>query len=290
MKSLLAFSMGLVVLGSMLTAGGCVSKDEYDKLWAMNRQVNAELEKAKDRLRLLEQEKQTLEGQLADRDRTIKFQADQIAQLTATNKDLTDKIAALNTELAKLGGEQKPLVITALPASLNKLLEDLAKKYSNLLSYDPKTGLVRFKSDMTFDKGSDVVKQEAAAALKELANILNSPEAKPFNAYIAGHTDDIPLKKPDTIAKHHTNWGLSADRAISVVKALADGGVDQPRMAAIGFSKYHPIETNAPGEKGNAANRRVEVWIVPNDLLLSQPTGSTPKKGEVKPGGEDEEG
>lgn len=293
MKSILKVSLGLVVLVGVLSAGGCRTQEEYDQLMAMNRRVNGELEKANDRLRLLEQEKQTLEGQLAERDRTIKYNVDQIALLNAANKDLTDRLTALNAELAKLKGEaQKPIAITALPASLNKALEELAKKFGDLLTYDPKTGMVKFKSDMTFDKGSDAVKQEAVAALKELAKILNSPEAKPFNAYVAGHTDDIPLKKPDTIAKHGTNWGLAAHRAIAVIAELAKGGVDQPRMAGITFSKHHPIEANAAGEKGNAANRRVEIWIVPSDLLLSQPTGTAPKpkSGDSKPGGDDEEG
>ncbi|HUT58755.1 MAG TPA: OmpA family protein, partial [Phycisphaerae bacterium] len=250
--------------------GGCVTKEEYDRLWAMNRKVNDELDKTKDQLRLSELEKQDMNNQLADRDKTITFQADKIANLEGANtllqKDLQDAKARL-AQLAKF-----PLPpLGPLPGALNAALRKLASENAELMEFDEKNGMVKLKSDLTFGKGSVDLKAEAVAALKKLAEILNAEQAKNFSIYIAGHTDDIPLAKPETIREHKTNWGLASHRAIAVVHVLFDAGIDQARMAALGFSKYHPIEPNAPGSKGNPANRRVEIWIVPPSLLLTQP-------------------
>ena len=40
MKNLVVLLAGAALLAGVLSAGGCVSKDEYDKLWAMNRKAN----------------------------------------------------------------------------------------------------------------------------------------------------------------------------------------------------------------------------------------------------------
>jgi chemotaxis protein MotB len=79
---------------------------------------------------------------------------------------------------------------------------------------------------------------------------------------IAGHTDDIPIQKPDTRAKHPTNWHLSSHRAISVLNVMASNGIEPKRMSVRGFSEYRPVAENKPNKGGNPQNRRVEIYIV----------------------------
>ena len=273
MRKVSAIAMGLLVLAGISTTGGCVGKDKYDELWAMNRKAQDALTAANDKARLLENENQKLKGELADRDATIRAQLAEIDGLKATNQQLADALAKARADLASRG-DIKPLPLGPLPSGLNKALEDLAKNNSDIFEFDKANGMVKFKADMTFDKGSIEIKADAKAALKKLAEILNSPEAREFNIYVAGHTDDIRLANPETIRKYESNWGLSTFRAVAVVSALFEGGINQVRMGAMGFSKYHPVEPNLAGGKGNVANRRVEIWIVPQTLLL---TGSSVK-------------
>jgi hypothetical protein len=68
---------------------------------------------------------------------------------------------------------------------------------------------------------------------------------------------------------------LSAFRARSVIKVLFEAGVAQNRMAIVGFSKYHPVQANKP-KGGNPANRRVEIWIVSPERLLTAPSEVAP--------------
>jgi len=184
---------------------------------------------------------------------------------------LQQKIAALEEDLAKkkeliASMQQRLLFGSALPVELSTKLEDFAKANAQMVSYDPNTGIVKFKSDLLFEKGSDKVAPTAAEAVKSLCGILNSEEGKKFDIIIAGHTDDIPILKPETRAQHPTNWHLSADRAISVLDVMATNNVDSKRMSMRGFGEYRPVVPNEPNKKGNPQNRRVEIYIVPEGV------------------------
>lgn len=180
---------------------------------------------------------------------------------------LQQKLDALEEDLAKkkdlIASMQQKLLLggAALPVELSTMLEDFAKEH-DMVTYDSSRGIVKFKSDLLFELGSDKVASTAVEAVKSLCGILNSQEGKKFDVIIAGHTDDIPILKPETRAQHSTNWHLSAHRAISVLNVMADNKIEPKRMSIRGFSEYRPIAQNQPNKKGNPQNRRVEIYIV----------------------------
>ncbi|MFQ6036669.1 MAG: OmpA family protein [Sedimentisphaerales bacterium] len=184
---------------------------------------------------------------------------------------LEQKVAALKEDLAKknelIASMQQKLLYggAQLPVELSTKLEDFAKEH-DMVTYDASRGIVKFKSDLLFEKGSDMVASDAVEAVKALCEILNSEEAKGFDVIIAGHTDDIPIEKPATRQRHPTNWHLSAHRAISVLDVMAENNIDPKRMSIRGFGEYRPVAENKPGKKGNPLNRRVEIYIVPKAM------------------------
>jgi chemotaxis protein MotB len=135
-----------------------------------------------------------------------------------------------------------------------------------MVTFDSSRGLVKFQSDLLFDKGSDEVSASGVNAVKSLCSIINSEEGKKFDVIVAGHTDDVPIGRPETKAKHPTNWHLSVDRAISVLSIMSKNDVASNRMSVRGFGEYRPLEPNAAGQKGNAKNRRVEIYVVPKGV------------------------
>jgi chemotaxis protein MotB len=183
-------------------------------------------------------------------------------------ESLRQQIAALEEDLAKkkelIASMQQRLLMggAALPVELSTMLEDFAKQQPDMVTYDSSRGIVKFKSDLLFDKGSDTVAASATEAIKSLSAILNSEQGKKFDVIIAGHTDDIPIQKPETRAKHPTNWHLSAHRAIAVLKVMESNNVEPKRMSARGFGEYRPVTENQPNKGGNPQNRRVEIYIV----------------------------
>jgi chemotaxis protein MotB len=180
---------------------------------------------------------------------------------------LQSEIAALkeDIELKKrlISSMQAQLLTTGaqLPVELTSQLEELASKY-DMISYDSERGVLKFESDLTFELGSDDVKGSAVSAVESLCTILSSEEAKDFDIIVAGHTDDAPVARAETRAKHPTNWHLSAHRGISVIDLMIANRITPKRLSVRGFGEYRPVEPNKANKKGNAKNRRVEIFIV----------------------------
>ena len=181
-------------------------------------------------------------------------------KVAAMEKEIADKNALISSMQSQLlgGGVE-------LPVELSTMLEDFAKD-QNMVSFDPNRGLVKFKSDLLFESGSDIIAPAAINVVQSLCGILNSDEARKFDIVIVGHTDDMRIAKTDTLVKHPTNWHLSAHRAIAVLDLMARNGIDQTRMSERGFGEFRPLEANEPGKKGNPKNRRVEIYIVPKGM------------------------
>jgi len=202
-----------------------------------------------------------LKRQLADAKEKGGINEDALKQqITALEEDVKKK----NDLIASMQGKLLYGAV-ALPVELSTMLEDFAKEHE-MVSFDESRGIVKFESDLLFEKGSDNVAPSAIEAVKLLCGILNSEQGKKFDIIIAGHTDDIPILKPSTKAKHPTNWHLSAHRAISVLDAMAGNNIDQKRMSVRGFSEYRPVAPNKPDKGGNPQNRRVEIYIVPKGM------------------------
>ncbi|MHC4455553.1 MAG: OmpA family protein [Planctomycetota bacterium] len=239
----------------VLTAGCCselkVQNEAQRKLIA---QLESEAQTLKLKIEKLNRELETIQGRGG-------IEADALKQ----------KIAALEEDLAKkntlISAMQQQLLYggVELPVELSTMLEDFAKS-QDMVTYDPSRGIVKFESDLLFEKGSDIVAPKAAEAVKSLCKIMNSEQGKKFDIVIAGHTDDIPIRKPDTRQKHPTNWHLSAHRSISVLDVMARSNIVQDRMSIRGFGEFRPIAPNTPNKKGNPQNRRVEIFIVPKGM------------------------
>ena len=97
--------------------------------------------------------------------------------------------------------------------------------------------------------GSDQVKPEAASALDALAKICSTQDAQAYQVLIVGHTDDMRISRPETRAKHPTNWHLSVHRAIAVMNILKKG-MPAHRLAVMGFGEFRPLAPNQPNHQG----------------------------------------
>jgi len=261
--------VGLAVLAATILSG-CVSQGKYDELKFAQRNCEAERERltaelagAQNTIRMQDQEIRRLKEHLADRETFINTLKQRLEKAGIALDDLTkvyEKLA--NQRIPQLGA---PLV-TPLPPAVDQALKELAKKYPNMIEYDPSRGVLRFKSDLLFDLGSDKVSEEAIPALQEFAKVMGIPEASGLDAVIVGHTDNVPIGKPGTRQLHPTNWHLSVHRSISVMGVLRDAGVNQTRMGVMGYGEFRPVADNE-GRSGNAKNRRVEIYLVPKQAV-----------------------
>ena len=271
MKILSKSFLGLSCLAVALISTGC---DQTQMLEASNRNLSTRLGQANDKINRLKTEL----DRVASSNESLLAQksSDQrkIDALEKSNKDKTARILQFQDAIKKLdsekgSGEKIVVVSGALPKQLSKALQKFANANPGIATFDAKNGMVKLKSDLTFPPGSANVNNNAKQALKKLVEILNTDEAKDFSVYIAGHTDDMRISRPATRRNHPTNWHLSVHRAIGVEKVLTADGLSPKRICVMGFGEHHPIVPNKPNKKGAAANRRVEIWIVPTGAFVA---------------------
>ncbi len=251
---------GLIKLATLATiavfALGCVPQSRYDDLNKLYKTANEQI--ADLQARLVE-----ANARIAALTDAAKIpNAELQAQLAKAIEDRNKALKALEDAEKKIAGLGAigPVV---LPGPLDRALRDLAASDPDLLSYDPALGMVRFKSDLTFALGSTEVSPRAIDSLKKLAEILEQPIAERYEARIVGHTDNVRIAKAGTKEKHPDNWYLSVHRAIAVKDVLEKGGVPPVRLGVAGYGEYREAVPNE-GRHGAEANRRVEIYLVPN--------------------------
>ena len=121
-------------------------------------------------------------------------------------------------------------------------------------------GRIGIRGSVLFELSSAELEPEGAAVLADVA----APLAVYLGAHdsmimVSGFTDDKPRRgnEPD-----RDNWQLSAERALTVVRALIDAGLPADRVFGAGFGETHPVAPN-DSDENRARNRRVEIAPVP---------------------------
>jgi chemotaxis protein MotB len=269
----------LLALGLTMTSllGGCVGQGEYDRLYEVNSSLTAQ---NKDLARQLEEERQAKlllqngniggEKTVAGLQRENALLRSQYDKAIADLRDLEKRIASLD--------------FGPVNAETDVALRQLAEQFPQFIKYDAARGMLRFASDLTFDSGSDSVKENVKEAIAALAQILNSSAASGYEVVIEGHTDSQKISSR-TAGRHPTNRHLSAHRSISVISELGKLGVSNDRMMAAGWGEYRPLVANN-GNGNTPANRRVEIFLARGhgtgnpgvEAPLANTTPATPTK------------
>jgi len=129
-------------------------------------------------------------------------------------------------------------------------------------------GKVILQGEVLFDSGSDALRPTGRAFLERIGpNLATLLAAEPTQmVLVGGHTDDRALRDD---APFHSNWELSAARALAVTRVLVGAGVPGGRIVAAGFGAEHPRRPNSD-EAARRQNRRIEVLLVPITSVASR--------------------
>jgi chemotaxis protein MotB len=233
-----------------LAVSGCVTQGTFDAMQADRDAQKAALDKKTDELAANQKV-------LANEQAKAKQYAAKIAELEAAyGKSQGDK-SALESALAEL--KQRKAETEARVAEFKALLE----KFKSLIDAGKlkvriKEGrmVVELATDILFSSGSASLSKEGTAAIAEVADLLKSIEGRKFQ--VEGHTDNVPMK-----GAFKSNWELASARALTVLHAMVDAGLQPERISAASFGDSRPAKPNDTPEN-KAANRRIEIVVVPD--------------------------
>ena len=273
MRRAARLSLALAAGSLPMLAFGCVPQNKYDNLLTANRSLQEQI------VGVEEERDESREG--------LRSAQEQLAQVRSSYDSLQGRYGTLESSFDELDRNNDEylnriarLQIGPLPAELESALEDLARAHPEVLTFDARRGMLRFASDFTFDLGSTALKDDAMTTLTALARILNEPVASSLEARVMGHTDNVPIRRAETLRQHPTNMHLSVHRSIAVRDALVNAGVDAVRIQVAGYGPYRPVVAN--GARGAAENRRVEIYLAAMPKI-DETQRATAQEGAMEP-------
>ena len=119
-----------------------------------------------------------------------------------------------------------------------------------------------FQSEVLFPSGSADLSSAGQTEIAALATTIKAiakeiPADLPWILRVDGHADKQPLPAGSPFG---SNWELSSQRAINVVKLLIQDGVPANHLAATGFADFQPLDS-ADTADALAKNRRIELRL-----------------------------
>ncbi len=259
-----------VLMGGMVVSmSGCASIGDYRVAQRQNRTLRAEKEQVVQEMFDLRNNEDSVRTRIASLERELKTKDELISNLRGENELLDDMRRMAQGELEKMGQRMGDITVVGprLPQPLDEALKRFAQENPSTVVYNADKGNVRWKSDLLFALGSDVVRKDSMASLKSFTDIIKSAAANNFEVVVAGHTDDQPIARASTKAKHPTNWHLSAHRAISVASILRTNGYSPARIGVMGCGEFRPAARGKTAEI-RSQNRRVEIYLIPRNSIV----------------------
>jgi chemotaxis protein MotB len=187
----------------------------------------------------------------------------QLAQIAAALQLEQKTSTAKDAKIADLGAKLNAALVSKV-AELQRYRSEFFGRLRQVLAGRPGIAVVGdrfvFQSEVLFPAGSADLSPAGAEQIRKLAATLKSigrdiPADVPWVLRVDGHADRQAVH-----GKFASNWELSAERAINVVRLLAAQGIPANRLAAAGFGEFQPLDSGTT-QAAYAKNRRIELRL-----------------------------
>jgi flagellar motor protein MotB len=122
-------------------------------------------------------------------------------------------------------------------------------------------GRIGIRGNLLFALNSDQLQPAGRQLIQSLAAPLAQYlQSRDELLMVSGFTDDQPVHGDNR--RFADNWELSAQRALTVTRALIAAGVPADDVFAAAFGAQQPVSANSD-DAGRARNRRVEIAPIP---------------------------
>ena len=184
-----------------------------------------------------------------------------IDELTADRVSLDRRVKELEAQLSKVESTEK--IVEKAKEEISEQVRQVMERFrgdSDIEVEQTSTGY-RFvlREAVLFPTGAADLTAEGKRALQRVADALKGSNDR---ISIEGHTDDVPVKKPETLKKFpRGNLDLSLGRALAVWDYLVgEANVARSRVSVCGHGPNRPRVRN-DSETNRWRNRRVEILV-----------------------------
>jgi chemotaxis protein MotB len=249
--------LAVLLLAGTTLGGACVSTGTFEAKEAELATALKEKDSLQEENAKLQKELDALGLQILDLQKKMdqvkaygKDKADEAGQLAAGMENLQKRLDEL--EKQKKAAEARAAMFRQLAEKLRSMVD------AGQIKVTVRNGrmLLVLPNDILFDSGKTELKPEGKDALAKVAKVLATMDRR---FLVAGHTDNLPIKTK----RFQSNWELSTQRALEVVRLLIDNGMKPGQVGAAGYAEYDPAADNATAE-GQKQNRRIEIVVEPN--------------------------
>ena len=186
-----------------------------------------------------------------------------VSVMTGQSADSFMEFDMYNGKVPVIGGESDVEgVIDAQSLGKENMYQDI-KNYveKNDLSgamdiiQDERGVILELKDTVLFQSGQADLIPGSKEVLDKVDTLIS---ALPNSVIVEGHTDNVPISN----YRYASNWELSTQRAVNVVKYFVETKNNDPmKFSAAGYGEYRPIVYNN-SEENKAKNRRVNILII----------------------------
>ncbi|MCQ2097439.1 MAG: OmpA family protein [Fibrobacter sp.] len=167
-------------------------------------------------------------------------------------EDLTrteEEVLSCQEEMRKIAAERNALLSKSLQTSIE----------AGLIALEG--GKIQIQAQFLFPVNGADLTQEGVGVIRGISKGLLEAMDSTDVIMVSGFTDDVPIK-----SSTYTNWNLSTERAVNVVKTLIKEGFPPERLFAAGFGEHRPKYPN-DSEEHRRLNRRVEIGVTPLQMM-----------------------
>jgi len=241
--------VGLIAV--LVLSTGCVSQGVHDALKADHAKTVAELDQTRSALAQEEAKARSLAEKMSQLEQQLGATQKDKSSLESNVEQMKEALAELRKRKAE--ADARIAEFKALVGKFKTLID------AGKLKVRIREGrmVVALATDVLFPSGSATLSKEGKAAIAEVAGLLASIPDRKFQ--IEGHTDNVPVRGKQYFA----NWGLAANRALTVLSTMVEAGMPPERISAASFGDSAPAKPNDTPEN-KAANRRIEIVVVPD--------------------------
>ena len=171
-------------------------------------------------------------------------------------EDLTrteEEVLSCQEEMRKIAAERNALLSKSLQTSIE----------AGLIALED--GKIQIQASFLFPINGANLTPEGERVIQGISKGLLEAMSPEDVIMVSGFTDDIPFSGSTS----YTNWNLSTERAVNVVKTLIAQGFPPDRLFAAGFGEHMPKYPN-DSEEHRRLNRRVEIGVTPLQKMTQE--------------------